>query len=215
MASNAVHVVDYGLGNLFSIARALEHVGASVKMVTAGEELESAERVVLPGVGSFKRGMQNLRASRFDEGLKHVARRGVPILGICLGMQLLAEAGEEHGLANGLGLIGGRVTEIPKPSDPQKSFKLPHIGWARLQKSSLASPKGTLLDFTDENDAFYFVHSYSFCPSEARDALAWIEYETNTLCAVVQRGNVMGTQFHPEKSGPSGLNLIRRFLELN
>jgi glutamine amidotransferase len=201
-----VTVADYGMGNLLSVQRALEHCGADVEMSSDPGALERAERLVLPGVGAFRDGMTGLRAHGFIEPLQRFASSGKPFLGICVGMQMMFEAGEEHGEHPGLGLLRGRVVAIPVAAER----KIPHIGWSVLRTHG-RSWEGTILDgATPAATAVYFVHSYH--ASTEADTLAVSDYSGCSITAAVSRGNLHGCQFHPEKSGVEGLRILRNFL---
>lgn len=205
--SGKIAIVDYGVGNLFSLTSSFAAIGAEVKVTANPEDLRAAERIVLPGVGAFGDAAEKLRASGLAEPLLEEARRGgKPILGVCLGMQLLFERGFEYGEHEGLGLIPGEVRPIAEVIPA--GLKIPHIGWNALHLTENPCPLFTSIK---EGDCVYFVHSYSaHCPNEFITATT--EYGAE-LVAAVQRGNVYGCQFHPEKSGDVGLNILRMFCE--
>lgn len=213
--TKTVHVVDYGAGNLFSVARAVEHVGGDAKMVTSPDEILSADRLILPGVGAFEPCIQNLRNAGLVEPIIEFARSGRPFLGICVGMQMLFDYSHEFGLHQGLGLIGGHVREIPN-NDVNGSRKVPHIGWAALDlpQSCNSWDESILQDLLPGHSSAYFVHSYSCVPSEQRHWLAKVDYAGYDICAAVQSDNVLGFQCHPEKSAAAGLTILRNFLML-
>lgn len=202
-------VVDYGVGNLFSLTCSLRAVGAEA--VVTGEEgvLARADRVILPGVGAFGDAAEALRASGLDQIVLRVAQAGKPLLGICLGMQLLLDYSTEYGRHRGLGLIPGSVQAI-RPVVPAE-YKVPHMGWnaLRFPKDRPVSP---LFRYIREGDCVYFVHSYAGTDCEEH-TIATAEYGPE-LTAAVARDNVYGVQFHPEKSGPVGLNILKAFCEL-
>ena len=202
-------VVDYGVGNLFSLTCSLRAVG--VEAVVTGEEavLARADRVILPGVGAFGDAAEALRASGLDKIVLRVAEAGKPLLGICLGMQLLLDYSTEYGRHQGLGLIPGAVRSIRPVVPPE--YKVPHMGWnaLRFPKDRPVSP---LFRYIREGDCVYFVHSYAGTDCEAH-TIATAEYGPE-LTAAVARDNVYGVQFHPEKSGPVGLNILKAFCEL-
>jgi glutamine amidotransferase len=209
-----VTVVDYGIGNLLSVARALEHAGARVALSGNAAEIERAARVVLPGVGAFGRAMEVLRAQGLDEAVIRFAQTGRPLLGICLGMQILFDESEEFGRHAGLGLVPGRVVAIPNTDGDGKPVKLPHVGWCPVRPPAGRDWTGTILDRVPQETAFYFVHWYEAAPARTDDLVGETEYRRLTIPAVVQHGGIAGTQFHPEKSGPAGLRLLGRFLAL-
>lgn len=193
-----IAIVDYGVGNVRSVERALVHVGAKPKLTADPDELEGADGLVLPGVGAFAPALEKLTDHGLGRRIVELARKGKPLLGVCLGYQLLFEESTEHGRHQGLGLLPGKVVEV------KNSPRLPVIGWCRLAKSD----EGVLWQGIKDRSYFYFVHSYT--PQESDSAIAWTEHSP---AAAGARGNVMGTQFHPEKSGPDGLRVYKNFLE--
>ena len=206
-------VVDYGMGNVFSVRRAFEHCGARVCLSADPERILATRRLVLPGVGAFADGMRELRERGLVEPLREFARRGGHFLGICLGMQMMFDASEEFGVHEGLGLIPGRVRPIPTVGPSGRSHKVPHIGWSDLRKPDASYGwTATLLDGIDEGTSVYFVHSYTARPEDDRHRLADCDYDGIRISAVVRAGNLYGCQFHPEKSGETGLTVIRSFL---
>ena len=201
-------IIDYGVGNLFSLKSSLAYLGEEAVVTSDRETIENAPRIILPGVGAFADAAAKLRESGLDEVVKSVARKGTPLLGICLGMQMLFEKSYEFGEYEGLGLIPGAV----KPFAPLiGELKVPQIGW-----NAISFPKDKekcpLFKYINEGDFVYFVHSYAAMDCDAY-VTATTEYGA-TLTAAAQNGNVMGTQFHPEKSGNVGLNILKAFIEL-
>lgn len=210
-----VVVIDYGMGNLLSVQRGLEHCGAKVYVSADPEIILSAQKAILPGVGAFADGMAELQNRGLDAVVQKLASREVPLLGICLGMQMLLDESEEFGLTKGLGLISGRVIPIPATTSNGDPHKIPHIGWNGLNlPSSRESWSGTLLQNIETGDAVYFVHSFMAMPSDIAECLAESYYGGVSVVAAIQRENVYGCQFHPEKSGEVGLNILRNFLAL-
>lgn len=213
MSKPRVAVIDYGLGNLLSVGRGLEQCGAEVTVTPDPDEILSAPWVVLPGVGAFADGMAELRRRGLDSVVREVAARGTPLLGICLGMQMLLDESEEFGLTPGLGLIPGRVVPVASTTVDGNPQKIPHIGW-----SALVSPegrehwRGTLLEDLHPGDAVYFVHSFMASPADPGHRVADCLYGGVHVSASIARDNVAGCQFHPEKSGEVGLRVLRRFL---
>ena len=204
-----IAVVDYGVGNLFSLTCSLRSLGAEVLVTGDADAIRRADRVVLPGVGAFGDAADRLRRSGLDRPVREAAEAGRPLLGICLGMQLLLERSFEYGEHRGLGLIPGDVVPVA-PAVPA-GYKVPHIGWnaLRFPKNKPVSP---LFRYSKEGDCVYFVHSYyASCPAAFVTASA--EYGAE-LTAAVGRGNVQGVQFHPEKSGAVGLGILRAFCEM-
>ena len=213
MNASEVVVIDYGMGNLLSVRRGLEHCGATVIVTADHNAILSAPRVVLPGVGAFADGMAGLRREGLDTIVRDVAARGVPLLGICLGMQMLLDESEEFGSTAGLGLIPGRVIAIPATTADGMPQKIPHIGWNAL----IVSPRrknweGTLLQNVKPGEAAYFVHSFMANPADHNHRVADCLYGGQPVAAAIQRDNVLGCQFHPEKSGEVGLKILRQFL---
>ncbi len=208
-----VTVVDYGLGNLFSIRRALAYIGVRVEITSSTEVIRQAEWLILPGVGSFGDGMQQLRTRGLIEPILQFAQSGRPLLGICLGMQLLFSASEEFGLHEGLGLIKGNVAQLHNADPTGRRVKVPHVGWSELiRPRSLTDWGSTILEGPLEGDAMYFIHSYVPYPENESVIIAQINYGGYLYCAAIEQGNVIGCQFHPEKSGKAGLHLLRNFI---
>jgi len=199
-------IIDYGAGNLRSVLHALKHLGVeNMQLVRHPDELSGAEKIILPGVGAFGAGMQQLHKQELVEPLCDAVTSGVPYLGICLGMQFLFEYSDEMGDHKGLGLLPGHVTRFPQFED----LKVPHMGWNQLQT---IKESALLKNITDENYA-YFVHSYYCVPAEQSDVLISVDYGI-PFTAGVQRDNLYGVQFHPEKSQVTGLTILRNFLDL-
>ncbi len=202
-----VAIVDYGVGNLFSLKSSLAAIGADVVVTADPSVLEKADHIILPGVGAFGDAAQKLRDSGLDTILKALVKDGTPLLGICLGMQLLFEKSYEYGEHQGLGLIKGAVKPIADVL-PDASYKIPHIGWNPL----IFKKENTLFRHIQNGDCVYFVHSYYATDCDA-SVIATSEYGAE-LTAAVACGNVYGCQFHPEKSGNVGLNILRAFIEI-
>lgn len=194
-----IGIVDYGMGNLRSVQKAIEFLGKKACISSEKKTLDGCERLILPGVGSFAAGMRNLSESGLVSYLKE-RTADTPLLGICLGMQFLLEESEEEGVNAGLGLVGGRVVRFTEG-------KIPHIGWNGVQ--NMRTP---LFQDIPEGTQFYFVHSY-FADTEPKFAIGTTEYY-RTYASAVAAGNVYGVQFHPEKSGGAGLQLLRNFMRL-
>lgn len=211
MPGAEVVVIDYGVGNLLSVQRGLEHCGATVIVSSDPRCIADAQRVVLPGVGAFGNAMRALTDLELVPVLREVAQRGTPFLGICLGMQLLLDESEEFGLNTGLGLIPGRVKAIPIRSVNDEPIKIPHIGWNALLTTPQNLWQGTWLADNRPGDAMYFVHSFAAYPSDETYQFAECIYGGHRVSAVIARDNIMGCQFHPEKSGEAGLKILRRF----
>jgi glutamine amidotransferase len=198
----AVTIIDSGICNLGSISRALERAGGKVAVASTAQDVTKAERLLIPGVGSFPAGMKALNERGLSDAVRKFAASGKPLLGICLGMQLLFETGEEFGKTPGLGLIPGRVREV-------QAEVRPHMGWNRVTPRA----QDPLLTGLPDEAFFYFVHSFVCEPADRADTLAETEYG-ETFCSIVRRGNVRGIQAHPEKSQRCGAKLIENFLSL-
>lgn len=204
-----VTVIDYGMGNLLSVTRALEHCGAEVKLESAPQAIAAATRLVLPGVGAFADGMAELTRRGLVEPVREYARSGRPLLGICLGMQMMLEGSDEFGESRGLGIIPGWVKKLPA----QPGIKLPHIGWSAILPPPGADWQGSLLQDVPVGHEMYFVHSYHADPADPAHRLAETLYGEYAFCAAIRKDNVTGCQFHPEKSGETGLKIVSRFLK--
>ncbi len=213
MAKDVI-LVDYGVGNLLSVARALEACEADIILTDNPDKIAAAERVVLPGVGAIGDCLAELRRRRLIEPVLEFARSGRPMLGICVGMQVLLEVGEEFGEHQAFGLIPGRVQAIPNTSAEGRPHKIPHIGWAALNPPPAHDWKGTILEDVEPGETCYFVHSFAANPTNPDNILAVSDYNGRRLTAAVQTARVFGTQFHPEKSGKTGLKIISRFLKM-
>jgi len=197
-----IAIIDYGMGNLHSVSKAVERLGYEALVTADAKEIMEADGAILPGVGAFGDAMQNLKNTGLDEVTKYYAASGKPLLGICLGMQLLFSESEEYGPHQGLGLLPGKVVRF------KGDYKVPHMGWnklAFLQESPLF--KGL------EESHVYFVHSFHAKPERKEDLLSTSDYH-QPVTAIVGRGNVYGMQFHPEKSGDLGMSLLGNFLAL-
>lgn len=211
---NSVSIIDYGVGNLLSVARAFHYFGAKVNLVSTPEEIMGANRIVLPGVGAFQDGMKGLSELNFVDPIKQVAKSGKPFLGICLGMQMMLTKSSEFGEHLGLDLIHGEVESIPSKSIDGIAHKIPHIGWNELTPTEHGGLwSESILRNTPENSSVYFVHSYRAVPSNPNTRLADTYYDGQSISAVIRDDNVYGCQFHPEKSGEIGLKIIEQFLQ--
>jgi glutamine amidotransferase len=210
-----VAIIDYGVGNLFSVNKAFNRIGIESFITSEPSEILNSTRVVLPGVGAFRNGMLKLAEADLVSVVKEVAGSGKPLLGICLGAQLLFESSEEFGTTTGLGLIKGQVVEIPRGLSNETEIRVPHIGWNNLKyPRGAASTEGTILDSIPESSMTYFVHSFMLSPENSDHRLADVDYHNINICAAVKSNNVFGAQFHPEKSGEVGLNILKNFVSL-
>jgi len=212
-----VTIVDYGVGNLRSVARAFEYVGADVEVTSDAQKIIQAERLVLPGVGAFGHCMQELQKRQLIEAILQFAESGRPFLGICVGMQIMLSIGEEFGEHKGLGLIAGRVQNLSlrknwiatSSTTPRNDDKiiLPVIGWMNLKKTR--DWQGTIFNNITEGSSVYFVHSFAAKPDDVTLQLALYEYDGMNITAAVSKNNLTGLQFHPEKSGLVGINMLK------
>ena len=201
-----IAIVDYGIGNLFSVVSSFKYIGAEAKVTSDADEIRQADRIILPGVGAFGDAIEKLRETGLDKVIIEEAKKGKPIMGICLGMQLLFDKSYEYGEHEGLGLLKGSVVGMQGVIDSK--LQIPHIGY-----NSLTFNKNhPLFKYIKEGDYVYFVHSYYAVDCED-SLLAYAEYDKD-ITAIVGKDNVMGCQFHPEKSGEVGLNILRAFSEM-
>ena len=206
-----IAIIDYGVGNLFSLQSSLKYIGQDVEITSDPETIEAADRIILPGVGAFEDAARKLRESGMADLVTEQAKAGKPLMGICLGMQLLFEKSFGYGEHEGLGLIKGSV--VPIRDVVSEEYKIPHIGWNALQfKGRAAEGQEPLFKYTKEGDHVYFVHSF-YATDCADSTIASTEYGAE-LTAAVADGKIYGCQFHPEKSGKVGLNILRAFCEL-
>jgi len=199
-----VGIIDYGVGNLFSLRSSLASIGEQVTVSSDPELLRKADHILLPGVGAFEDAVHKLRESSLDQMVYEAVKIGKPLMGICLGMQMLFEKSYEYGRHQGLGLLKGQV--IPMEDFLPENLKIPHMGWNALD---ITQPEGKLFANTKQGDYVYFVHSYF--ASGCEDSLAAVTEYGKPLTAAVEKDNVFGCQFHPEKSGDVGLDILRAF----
>ncbi len=211
----SIVLIDYGMGNLLSVQRAIEHLGFPVDVSSNPGEIISAKKLILPGVGAFPDAMNELNRRELAHVIKELAVGGVPILGICLGMQILFDYSEEFGGAKGLGIISGKVIPIPHVDSSGFVLKIPHIGWGELIcPSSKVEWGNSILSGVKQGQSVYFVHSYMVVPDDPSITYAECHYGSTSITATVGYENVWGCQFHPEKSGDVGLSILRDFLLL-
>lgn len=208
-----VTVVDYGSGNVFSVSRALEKCGARVELSGDPGKVAAAERLVLPGVGAFGAAMAALKKRRLDDAVTTFVATGRPFLGICVGKQAIMDESEEFGRHEGLKLIPGRVLPIAPTGADGNSHPVPHTGWNRLIPGDRGW-RGSILAGLEPGVAVYFVHSFAARPACRDHVLATCDYDGDEIVAAVARDNIVGCQFHPEKSGPVGLAILTNFLRV-
>ena len=199
-----IAIIDYGVGNLFSLISSFNAIGVEAVVTSDKEVIAKADKIILPGVGAFGDASKKLKDSGLDKVVKEMVSIGKPLLGVCLGMQMLFERSYEYGEYEGLGLLKGEVVAFDLP----KNYKIPHIGWNALEFKK----KSPILKYISENDCVYFVHSYHAINCED-SLIATTEYGTE-VTAIVGSGNVFGCQFHPEKSGDVGLKILKAFSEI-
>ncbi len=213
---NMVTVVDYGIGNVFSVRNVFEKLGVRTELTSDSNKIINADHLILPGVGAFSVGMENLTKANLVEPVKEFVKKGNPFLGICLGMQMLLDKSYEFGEFQGLGLIEGTVEriQIPRSKDSSK-YKIPHIGWSEIEATSEGQNwTGTILEQTQSTDSFYFVHSYSVRTKKPENLLATAMYGDFPIQAAISNENIFGVQFHPEKSGNFGFKVLNSFLNI-
>jgi len=213
LKNSKVVIIDYGIGNIESITNAFSYCGAKEVLLTKEKSvIETADRLILPGVGAFANGMNGLEQNNLIPIIKSFVDSGKPLMGICLGMQMLATTSEEFGNYPGLNLIPGKVKLIPNARKANQKVKLPFIGWASLDKN-ISKKKNEPIIHIEATDSFYFVHSYYFDTQHVSDLSYSYNYDGFDVTAIIQKDNILGVQFHPEKSGDSGLNLIENFIK--
>jgi imidazole glycerol-phosphate synthase subunit HisH len=209
-----IAIVDYGLGNLFNVQRACDHAGLSAAMVSDPEAVLAADGIILPGVGAMLEAMRTLEATGLADALREAAARGTPMFGVCLGMQLLMEEGSEFGPHPGLGIVAGTVDRFQGMDDAGESLKVPHIGWNAVERVPVAHGDAwanTPLDGQSDGEYMYFVHSYHVVPSDPGVQVGLTRYGAVEFCSALAQENVFGCQFHPERSGPAGLQMYKEF----
>ena len=202
-----IGVINFGLGNLGSIINSFEEINANIKIISDPNDIDNVEHLILPGVGSFRLGMKNLLNKGWDKKIFIHVEKQKPLLGICLGMQLLFDRGEEDGECKGLGLIKGKVIKMKS----MKNRKLPHVGWNQLNFKN----KHPIFEKVRDNVDYYFVHSYECRVENSSNIISTSNYHTEILSCVSDGKNIVGTQFHPEKSPPNGLKILKNFLNWN
>lgn len=216
--SKKITIIDYGLGNLFNVERAFTSIGAESEITYDPGKIAGADYLVLPGVGAFKDGIDGLKKRNLIDPICDFIRMGKPLLAICLGMQLLMTESEEFGINRGMDIISGKVLRLT--SDPM--IKIPNIGWNQILLPEESGRNGdqdkfwknTILSSVKPGASLYFVHSYAVVPDDRKYILAETQYGPNRFCSVAKKGNVYACQFHPERSGEVGLNMLRQFIRI-
>jgi len=206
-----IAIIDYGVGNLYSLSRAFRFFGIEPVVTEDAKILNNADGVVLPGVGAFEAGMRGLKTRGLVGEVIRIAKSGKPMLGICLGAQLMLTEGHEFGTFKGLDIIKGKVVRFPPLADNEK---IPLVGWNTISPFKKDSWKNTIFSLSNKSDQVYFVHSYIIEPKNKENILALTTYGDYTFCSTIKKGNIYGCQFHPEKSGTVGLGLIENFIKL-
>ncbi len=207
-----VAIIDYGVGNLLSLKMSIEFLGAKAIITNDEKSVLSCSHIILPGVGAFSRAMDLIKNLHLDKILLNAKNNGSKILGICLGMQLLMNESEEFGINEGLKFIDGKVISIKNDKSIHEDIKIPNIGWFNLEKKNVKNHQ--LLNCINKEDTFYFVHSFKVEPDQKEVCVFNINYNGAQIPAVIMKDNILGVQFHPEKSGASGLKLLKNFMEL-
>lgn len=208
---SAVTLIDYKIGNLLSVERAIEHLDVKLIKAETAHDILKADKVILPGVGAFQSCVDALKDYDFYDAVAEYLTTDKPLLGICVGMQMLFDASEEFGTHKGFSAIEGTVKAIPKTKIDGSPHKTPHIGWTDLD---IKKPNNPMLENTPNDANVYFVHSFTAHPDNDNHRVADAYYGGQQISAMVNKGNIYGTQFHPEKSGPIGLNILKNFLML-
>ena len=207
-----IAVIDYGLGNTKSICSAIEKTGANVNLTNNRNEILLSDGIILPGVGAFSHGMDRLKNEKIDILIKEFVETGKPLLGICLGMQMLFDESSEFGVSKGLGLVPGKVKCLK--SHNKSLDKLPHVSWSGIRTKKLSYWNGTILDSIDSGEDMYFVHSYHAKPDNPSDILSLSSYADIEFCSTVKHKNIYGCQYHPEKSAIAGLKIVKNFVNI-
>lgn len=216
-----VTIIDYGMGNLFNVVRAFEHLGCTLNITNDYNRIMKSDRLLLPGVGAFEDGISNLKDNDLDNVIKEFCQTGRPLFGICLGMQLLMTYSEENGIHDGLDIIKGKVIRFSDTNADSNNYKIPQMGWNALQPPNKIENgtrnifwKDSILNNLEETPYMYFVHSYFVVLEDNKISLAETAYGKDLFCSVFQKDQIIGCQFHPERSGEEGLKIIRNFLNI-
>ena len=208
--SKNIAIIDYSLGNMFSVQQAFAYLGVQAEVTDDISKIRNADAIVLPGVGAFAEAMNCLNSTGLTNEIKEAVSKGKPFLGICLGMQLLFEASEEFGASAGLGLIKGTIKRF---AFEDKSIKIPQMGWNKINQPEPDKWKGTVLNNVNDGEFMYFVHSYYAVPQNNDDVLCVTEYGGLNYCSAVLHDNIVATQFHPEKSAQEGLKIYENWIK--
>lgn len=209
-----IAIIDYGVGNLYNIAKAFGKFTQNCVIIDNSSDLRAYDAIILPGVGAFKVGMNGLKKRGLFEEVKRFASFGRPILGICLGAQMLLSRGYEFGVFDGLDIIKGETIHFSNLKDMKKYVNIPHIGWNEIKTPTNVSWNNTILDSIPKKANMYFAHSYILKPADEKNIFSMTDYEGVEFCSTIKEGNIYGCQFHPEKSGEFGLKIIQNFVNL-
>lgn len=212
MKKKKIVIIDYGIGNIESMSNAIYKIGHSPTISSTRKDILEADSVILPGVGAFKKGMENLIKNDIISSIFDFIKLGKPFLGVCLGMQMLLDESEEFGNTLGLGLIKGKVVKFPKFETSKE--KIPHIGWNKITEPKINIWKETILNNIEQNNDLYFVHSFIAVPENIENILSKSSYAGIEFCSTIRSENIYGTQFHPEKSSKTGLTILNNFVNL-
>ena len=214
LTPKTISIVDYGVGNLFSVSKSIEFYGMKASIVDRPEDILSASYLILPGVGAFSNGMRSLQERNLIEAILEYAQAGGRLLGICLGMQILFSKSMEFGEHRGLNLISGSVVSIPEQNERGVRNKIPHIAWSPIRRAEYYSQENILLKEVQDNTYMYHVHSYMANPDDIQTVVAHTIYNECLIPTIVRKNNIYGCQFHPEKSGNAGLKILKNFCNL-
>jgi len=209
-----ITVIDYGMGNIFNVVRAFEVFDCDVFITNDYNKIVNADKLLLPGVGAFKDGMSDLKNLNLDSAIQEFSVKERPLMGICLGMQLLMSESEENGRHNGLNLIEGNVFRFKEPNEKSVNYKIPQIGWNKLLEIKSNKWNDSILKGIENNAYMYFLHSYYVHPKDKEVLVSLTNYGQNTFCSVLQKNQIIGCQFHPERSGEIGLKILKNFIDL-
>ena len=210
-----VVIIDYGLSNLLSIARAFEHIGVETEVTEDPKKLATADRIVLPGVGAFPLGIAELKKRGFFDEIKNtLEKKETPILGICIGMQMMLTKGFEIEETEGLDLVEGEIIKLPATNTDGSKNKVPHVAWSQIYAPEGRTWDNSIFNINHEQQYMYFVHSYYANTANKADVLSYTNFGDINFTSAFQKDNIFGTQFHPEKSGENGLNILRAFVKL-
>ena len=212
---NKVTIIDYGIGNIFSVEQAFKKIGVKTVLTSNFQIIEKAKYLVLPGVGAFHKAMQKLKDLELNKAIIQTARKGVPLIGICLGMQMLLDESDEFQVTKGLGLIPGRVEKFPIIEEKKDLIKVPQVNWHEIfPGTSSTSWENSLLKNHNTKESLYFVHSFVAKPSNKDHILANYNCDGIKIPAIIIKDKIIGCQFHPEKSGDTGLKILKNFMSM-